>query len=139
MCNSLFIVERQITHPCNLINIQLCLFFPSSYFLLSSLPSLPQLCKPLLYGRELVLHDISACWTNFFRLLVVVNNPFTQRKDSYSWSPINGALFNFRFPVTYFEKFGSRFMQKFVLRKLLASFCWMLDSNSGPPWKQFTK
>ena len=44
--------------------------------------------------RELVLREISAFVTHFFRLFDVVNNPFTQRKDSYSLSPIDGDSFN---------------------------------------------
>ena len=71
---------------------------------------LSQLRQPLLYW-ELVLPDISACRTNFFILLVAVNNPFTQRKDSHSLSPINGALFNSRISVTYFEESGSHLIK----------------------------
>ena len=87
-----------------------------SYFLLSSLPSLSfgaltaTAASTSPVWQELVLRDIHACWNNFFRLLVVVDNPFTQRKDSYSWCSIDGALFNFRVPVAYFEESGLRFL-----------------------------
>ena len=90
---------------------------------------LPQLCQPLLYGGN-------SCLLVLARLIssdcLVVFNPFVLRKDSYSSSPIDGALFDFRIPVTYFEESGSCFMQKFACKKLLASFCWMLYLNSGP-------
>ena len=68
-------------------------------------------CVNLSVWRDLVLCDISACVTHFIRLFNVVNNPFKQRKDSYSLSPIDGASFNSRIPRTYFEESGSRLMQ----------------------------
>ena len=117
-------------------NCPICFLF--SYSLLSSLPSpssgalTATTASNSPVRRELVLRDISACRTNFFILFVVVHNPFTQRKDSCSSSPIDGTLFNFRIQVTYFKESGSCLMQKFKREKLLASFCWMLDSNSGP-------
>ena len=119
------------------------LFFPSSFFLLLILPSSSSWAltaiatSTSLVRRELLLPDISACQTNFFRLLVDVNNLFNQRKDSST--PIYDVLLNFRIPVTYFEELGLHFMWKFMSKKLKASFCWLLDLNSGPHWKPFYK
>ena len=43
--------------------------------------------------------ETSACMAHFFKLLNVVNNPFSQRKESYSLLPVDGAL---SIPVTYY-------------------------------------
>ena len=74
-------------------------FFSSNalYFLLSSLPSPSSwaldchIYADLSVCRELVLCDISACVAHFFRLFNVVNNLFTQKKDSNSICFIDGA------------------------------------------------
>ena len=54
-------------------------------------------------------------------------------------SPKDGALFNFKIPVTNFEESVLGLMQKLVRKKLPAPFCWMLNSNLGRCRKQFYK
>ena len=95
-------------------------YFFLAYFLLSSFPFtlslghwLSQLCWPL-HMAELVLTWCCGCMAYFFWLFLVVNNPFTQRKDSYSTSPIDGASLQFRIPVTFFEEWGVRLNEKLI-------------------------
>ena len=83
------------------------------FFLLQSItffhlflhPSLPwawisQLGQPLCMAGTSFMWSL-AYWANFFRLFAVVYNPSTQRKDSYSSLPVDGAL---SIPVTFFEE-----------------------------------
>ena len=65
-------------------------------------------------------------------LFVALNNPFTQRKDSYSSYPIDGALSNSEFQWQFAKNRGYALCKICVCEKLLASFCWKLDLNSGP-------
>ena len=88
---------------------------------------LPQLHQPLLYGGN-------SCYMT--QLLVVVNNPFTQRKDSYSSSPIDDTLFNSRISVTYFKELGLRLMQNSSAKSswhlFAGSWKWFYEANTLP-------
>ena len=72
---------------------------------------------------------------NFFILLVVVNNPLTQRKDSYSLSPIDGTFVQFQISNDIFWRIGSSFVQKVLRKKLLASFFLDAAFELGSPIK----
>ena len=62
---------------------------------------------PLRMARFL-LRDVIARVTHFFRLFVVVINPFSQRKDSYSSLPVDGPL---SIPVKYLKESVSWLMR----------------------------
>ena len=95
---------------------------------------LPQLRQPLLYCGNYCLGDINACRVNIFRLFVVVNNPFTPRKDSYSLLPVDGTL---SILLEFFEESVLGFMQNCYVWKTLGVL--LLDSNLCPHWVQFMK
>ena len=82
-----------------------------------------------------MLCDISACQTNFFRLLVVVNNPFTHRKDSYSLSPIDVAFFQFQNSSDIVLKNRVSLYGKICARKTLDVFLLVARFELGSPLK----